>query len=156
MPSDFLPALGRVPSGIYILTICKGQLATGMLASWVMQAGFEPPMVTVAVRKRRYVADWIHDGQPFVLNLVAAGQKHLLRHFGAGFEPEQPAFSGIQCTVSSSGAPLLADAVSYLECQPRAHMDSADHYIFLAEVTGGAVLSDAAPMVHIRKTGAHY
>ena len=45
------PVLGRVPSGIFILTVGTGDRATGMLASWVMQAGFEPPMVTVAVKQ---------------------------------------------------------------------------------------------------------
>ena len=52
-----------------------------MLASWVMQAGFEPPMVSVAVKQGRYVCDWLTEGQPFVLNLVGEGQKKLLKHF---------------------------------------------------------------------------
>ena len=66
----FDAVLGRVPSGIFILTVGSGTRATGMLSSWVMQAGFEPPMVSVAVKFGRYVCDWITDGQPFVLNLV--------------------------------------------------------------------------------------
>ncbi len=64
------PVLGRLPSGIFILTIGSGDRATGMLASWVMQAGFEPPMVTVAIKQGRYVGEWLAEGQPFVLNLV--------------------------------------------------------------------------------------
>ena len=56
-----------------------------MLASWVMQAGFEPPMVSVAIKLGRYVCDWLTEGQPFVLNLVGEGQKELLKHFCQGF-----------------------------------------------------------------------
>ena len=156
MSDDPLLPLGRVTSGIYILTIGKVEQATGMLASWVMQAGFEPPMVTVAVRKGRYVADWLAEGQPFVLNVVGEGQKHWLRHFGKGFEPGEPAFEGVETRVASNDAPLLAEAVGHLECEPVSRVDSGDHHIFLAKVTAGSMLSEVAPMVHIRKTGAHY
>jgi flavin reductase (DIM6/NTAB) family NADH-FMN oxidoreductase RutF len=156
MTDDLLHALGRVTSGIYILTIGQGDRATGMLASWVMQAGFEPPMVTVAVRKGRYVAEWLAAGEPFVLNVVGEGQKHLLRHFGRGFEPGEPAFDGVEVRSASNGVPLLAESLSFLECLPASHVDSGDHHVFLANVTAGAMLSELSPMVHIRKTGAHY
>src|SRR3989304_1498669 len=85
------PVLGRLPSGIFILTAGSGPRATGMLSSWVMQAGFEPPMVSVAVKLGRYVCDWITAGQPFVLNLVGDSQTKLLKHFSTGFEPGAPA-----------------------------------------------------------------
>jgi flavin reductase (DIM6/NTAB) family NADH-FMN oxidoreductase RutF len=156
MASDYLPVLGRIPSGIYILTIGQGERTTGMLASWVMQAGFAPPMVTVAVRQGRYVANWLKDGEPFVLNCVAQDQKHLLKHFGAGFEPGQPAFEGLVTKVAPNGVPTLAEALGHLECRPGSHIDSGDHHIFLAEITGGVLHHEAPPMVHIRKTGAHY
>ena len=74
----FQPVLGRLPSGLFILTIGTGPRATGMLTSWVMQAGLQPPMVSVAVKLGRYVCDWITAGQPFVLNLVGKQQKSLV------------------------------------------------------------------------------
>ncbi len=156
MSHDPYPILGRVTSGIYILTIGQGDRATGMLASWVMQAGFEPPMVSVAVKQGRYVADWLSGGEPFVLNVVGADQKHLLKHFGRGFEPGEPAFVGLDVEPAANGAPALADAVGRMECEPVSHVDSGDHHIFLARVTAGTVIKDAAPMAHLRKSGANY
>ena len=153
---DLHAILGRVPSGIFILTVGDGDAATGMLASWVMQAGFEPPMVTVAVRHGRYVADWLTQGQPFVLNVVGAEQKHLLKHFGKGFEPGEPAFSGLAVRPAANGVPALIDAIGHLECEVAGYLDSGDHRVFLARVTAGALRTDAEPMVHIRKSGAHY
>ena len=44
------PVLGRTPSGVFILTASSGDgQETGMLASWVQQASFDPPAITVAV-----------------------------------------------------------------------------------------------------------
>lgn len=149
--------LGRVPSGIFILTIGTGARATGMLASWVMQAGFEPPMVSVAVKRGRYVCDWIHEGQPFVLNLVGEGQTNFLKHFGKGFEPGAPAFDGLSISHCPRGVPILSDALGHLECEPAGHVDSGDHRVFLAKIVRGRLTdSETKPMVHIRKSGASY
>lgn len=154
--SDPLPILGRVASGIYILTVGQGERATGMLASWVMQAGFLPPSVTVAVRKGRYVAEWLASGEPFVLNVVGEKQHQFLKHFGKGFEPGVAAFEGIATQPAENGVPTLVDAVGWLECRPASHLESGDHLVFLATVTAGSLASELSPMVHIRKSGAIY
>jgi flavin reductase (DIM6/NTAB) family NADH-FMN oxidoreductase RutF len=153
----FDPVLGRVPSGIYILTIGTGSRATGMLTSWVMQAGFEPPMVSVGVKKGRYVCDWLTEGQPFVLNVVGDGQTNFLKHFGKGFEPNVPAFEGLAISHCARGVPILNDAIGHLECEPTSHVDSGDHRVFLAKIARGKLAnSELQPMVHVRKSGANY
>src|SRR5688572_20884530 len=88
--------LGRTPSGLFILTATDGGgNETGMLASWVQQASFEPPMLTVAVNRQRYLHEWL-ERTPFLgLSLLGSSQKKLLGHFARGFEPGQPAFDGL-------------------------------------------------------------
>ena len=163
LKNGILPVLGRVPSGIYILTLREPSSAdgppreTGMLSSWVMQAGFEPPMITVAVKRGRYVGDWLAAGAPFALNVVAEKQKSLLAHFARGFEPGQPAFDGLRIERDPRGVPLLVEnTVGYLLGEPRQHVDTPDHRIFTAELIGGRLLSHEAPMIHHRKSGAQY
>jgi flavin reductase (DIM6/NTAB) family NADH-FMN oxidoreductase RutF len=153
----FDPVVGQIPSGVFILTIGTGARSTGMLTSWVMQAGFEPPMVSVAVKLGRYVCEWLSEGQPFVLNVVAEGQKALLKHFSQGFEPGTPAFEGLEITHCARGVPILKDALGHLECEPAGQVDSGDHRLFLAKVVRGRLnQSEHRPMVHIRKSGSHY
>ena len=55
-PSDPLTqtigkVLGRIPSGIFVLTVKHDGRATAMLASWVQQAAFAPPAISVALAK---------------------------------------------------------------------------------------------------------
>jgi flavin reductase (DIM6/NTAB) family NADH-FMN oxidoreductase RutF len=53
--------------------------------------------------------------------------------------------------------PALAGVVGRLECLPVSHVDSGDHLIFLATVTGGSLTSnELPPMVHVRKSGGNY
>lgn len=154
--SDMQSVLGRVPSGLFVLTVRHQDQETGMLASWVMQAGFDPPMVTVAVKLGRDVAHWLTATEPFVLNVLGSDQKKLLSHFGRGFDPGQSAFEGVEVIRTAQKLPALADALGYLECLPKNHIDSGDHRIFLAEVISGKMTADEAPYVHIRKSGSRY
>lgn len=149
--------MGQTPSGIMVLTIGTGDQATGMLASWVMQAGFEPPMVSVAVKQGRYVGDWITAGQPFNLNLLGESHGIHLKHFGKGFEPGAPAFKGVETVLCPRGIPILRHTMGHLQCEPAGHVDSGDHRVFLARVVRGAVVDDQQrPMVHVRNSGSHY
>src|SRR5262249_36753718 len=150
------PVLGRLPSGVFILTTRAEHRETGMLISWVMQAGFQPPAVTVAIRKDRYVSQWLTDGCAFVLNLLEHGQSRLLRHFARGFPPDARPFVDLDIVRSSSGIALLREAMGHIECMPRCHVDSGDHRIFLADVTGGKLEFARNPMVHIRRSGMNY
>lgn len=150
------PILGRLPSGLFILTARRGALETGMLASWVMQAGFEPPMLTVAVSLKRYVNEWLTPDAPFAMNLLAADQRKLLAHFGRGFGPEEPAFSGLEIERTPEGLPILTDALGHVECRVRGDVASGDHRIVLAEITSGRLHREAEPLVHVRNNGLKY
>jgi flavin reductase (DIM6/NTAB) family NADH-FMN oxidoreductase RutF len=148
--------MGQVPSGLFVLTSKHRREATGMLTSWVMQAGFEPPMVSVAVKNGRQLVVWLSAGEPFALNVLGENHKSLISHFGKGFAPGEPAFVGLNVTHTTEDLPILADALGYLVCHPKGNVDSGDHRIFLAEVTGGQMLHDGSPYIHIRKNGLRY
>jgi flavin reductase (DIM6/NTAB) family NADH-FMN oxidoreductase RutF len=152
--------LGRIPSGIWILTIADGRGGeTGMLASWVQQAAFEPPMVTFAVSRERYLNTWLKQTQTAALNLLGESQKNYLRHFGNGFKPEEPAFDALSITRGQTGLPLLSDALGYLEGKIAGSLEAGDHTIYALEVTAagaGPGFPDERPMVHLRKSGFRY
>ena len=152
--------LGRTPSGVFILTASDGDgHATGMLASWVQQAGFEPPAVTVAVNKSRYLNEWLAKSPYLVLNLVGSSQTSFLKHFGKGFEPDQPAFEGVDTADTAHGIPALAGALGRLEGVVKNKLESGDHVIYLVEIESahaGESIDEDRPMVHIRKNGFGY
>lgn len=150
-------SLGRIPSGLYILTVRHGIQATGMLASWVQQAGFEPPMLTVAVKRDRFVGDWIEASGRFTLNQLATGSKSLIRHFGRGFAPDADAFEGIALRNDAAGGPVLAAALAYLDVEVAGQVSGDDHRVFLGRILAGGLLDpEAEPLVHVRANGFHY
>jgi flavin reductase (DIM6/NTAB) family NADH-FMN oxidoreductase RutF len=149
-------ALGRIPSGIYVLTVARAQVQTGMLASWVMQCSFEPPQVSVAIRRDREINTLLGDGAEFTLNILEASQTDMIVHFGRGFSLSQDAFAGLDLRRDPPRAPILAEALGYLECTVTGRFAAGDHDLLIGRVRAGDLLDDGQPMVHIRKNGLHY
>ena len=158
--SEVAMVLGRVPSGIFILTARDGAgRETGMLCSWVQQVAFSPPLISVVIRNDRYVNEWIERTGKAAINIVGESQKHFLSHFGRGFKIDDPAFEGIETARSPLGLPVLTEALGYLECRAVAKYVAADHFMHLLEVVSagtGEMLHEEQPMVHIRKNGLNY
>lgn len=157
--NPIFPVLGRLPSGVFILTATDGEgKETGMLASWVQQAAFEPQQVTMAVNGSRYLNQWLRDGAVVCLNMLSEDDGKLLGHFGKGFDPDQDAFEGIE-TETAAGVRILKDTMGYLIGKVVSRMVTGDHVVYLIEITEAGQsdgFDEKKPMVHIRKSGGHY
>jgi flavin reductase (DIM6/NTAB) family NADH-FMN oxidoreductase RutF len=149
-------ALGRIPSGLFVLTARRGEQETGMLASWVQQCSFEPPQISVAVKRGREVAAWLTEGAAFVLNVLDDSQTDVLIHFGKGFPLGEPAFDGLEVERTEGGVPVLSEALAYLDCRVVGRYPAGDHDLYIGRVVAGRMLGEGHPMVHIRKSGFHY
>jgi flavorubredoxin/flavin reductase (DIM6/NTAB) family NADH-FMN oxidoreductase RutF len=158
--SGGVQALGRLVGSLCVLTARQGDAVSGMVASWVSQASFSPPAITVAVAKDRAVESLVLKGSAFCLNILAAGaEKAAMRALLKPFEPGADRFGELETRPGErSGAPvLLGSAASYLECTVTDRLDAGDHWVLLATVEDGQLLKeDALTAVHFRKTGASY
>jgi flavin reductase (DIM6/NTAB) family NADH-FMN oxidoreductase RutF len=149
-------ALGRVPSGLFVLTMRQSNRETGMLVSWVQQCSFEPPQVSVAVQRDRYVHSLLTEGAAFVVNILPGGQSGLVKHFGKGFGPDEPAFTGQDLDHTPAGVPVLRAALAHLDCRVTGRCSAGDHDLVIGRVVGGRVHAEGQPAVHVRKSGRHY
>ncbi|HWL94580.1 MAG TPA: flavin reductase family protein [Phycisphaerae bacterium] len=147
--------IGRIPSGCSILTVRTAGKRTGMLASWVQQAAFEPPMVSVAVKRDRPIEKFIDEAGGFVLNLLGENPTQMFKHFGKGFSPEEDAFGGMSVREVPYGV-VIPDQIAWLSARVRAKNESGDHWIYLGEVTEAGGDGGLQPYVHLRKNGLSY
>jgi len=149
-------ALGRIPSGLFIVTLGRGGVESGMLASWVQQCSFKPPLISLAVNPARPLASLLTKGTRFTVNILESSQTDMIAHFGKGFAPQDDAFRGVDVRRDAGSGPVLTEALAYLDCQVTERYRAGDHDLFLGEVLAGAVLDEGQPMVHVRKNGTHY
>ncbi|MDH6059322.1 diflavin flavoprotein [Chrysosporum bergii ANA360D] len=151
-------ALGRISSGLYIVTTKKGEMQGAMLASWVIQASLQPLGVAIAVSKERAIASLMHLGDGFVLNVLGEeNYQGLIKHFLKRFPPGANRFEGIKTYAASNNSPILAEALAYMECEVTSRMDCGDHWVIYSIVTTGRVANvNGLSTVHHRKIGNHY
>ena len=151
-------AVGRIVGSLCVVTAKRDDVSSAMLASWVSQASFNPPGLTIAVAKDRAVETLTHSGNKFVLNVLKEGNHlGLMKHFLKPFGPGQDRFSDVATEEAENGSPILTDALAYLECSVQNRMESGDHWLVYATVENGKVLNqDGVTAVHQRKSGTHY
>lgn len=151
--------VGQIPSGLYILTFA-GNSNYGLLCSWVQQAGFAPPSISVAIKQDRPIMRELKPGAIFCLNQLAkddADSKTLMGAFARGFDIDQDAFANQEMGEAANGGRYLSKALSFMECRlVRTLEPSTEHNLIAAAVTDGKRLREGEPWVHLRKSGKHY
>jgi flavorubredoxin/flavin reductase (DIM6/NTAB) family NADH-FMN oxidoreductase RutF len=157
--ADVDKALGRLSGGLYIVTARQEERSSAMVASWVSQASFDPPGLSIAVAKDRAIEALMQVDDRFVLNILREDNyQSLLRHFLKRFPPGADRFAGVPTLEgAAAGGPVLSDALAFLGCRVVQRMETPDHWIIYAAVEEGTVSdTEAATAVHHRKVGNHY
>ena len=148
-------ALGKIPSGVFIATSTQDGEEIGMLASFVEQAGFNPPTITVAIGLDRRLNQAVEESNMIGINILAEEDARLMKPFNK--QDNRSPFDSIELEDNEYELPQLCDALAFLACKIIGKIEGGDHIIYAAEVVDG-VLNDPSrsPMVRVRKNGFHY
>jgi flavin reductase (DIM6/NTAB) family NADH-FMN oxidoreductase RutF len=150
-------AIGRVPSGVFILTTQHENKLQAILASWVQQTSFNPPALSIALSKDRPIAQAIRGSKQLALSIIPEDDKSLMKHYVRPLQEGADPFAGVRILQSPNGLPVLADSLAYLECRLMSVFDfGGDHEIFVVEIVNGEILKEGKPFMHVRGNGFHY
>ena len=144
MHQSFIDTLTHMTYGIYILTTKAGREMNGMVASWVSQVSYEPPLVMVAIRKNRYSHKLILQSGIFALNVVKKGSGMDLSRFKGPRLANK--FSGLSVDRKMTGCPIVKDALAYMDCKLKETIGTGDHTLFIGEILDAARLQEGQPM----------
>ncbi len=136
--------LRKVPYGMYVIT-AKGEDGTfnGFTANWITQAGFDPPMVALAVANDAYTLPLIKSGKRFAINFIKNDSVSFLRGLARPYHKAPDKFDDIELAESANGTPILADSVGYLEVSVNGNVEyGGDHQIVVGEVTDAGVINE--------------
>lgn len=154
--SPIARALGRIPSGLFIVTSARDDRPIGFLGSFVMQAGFDPPTVSVAVgRDRPQLAD-IRRSRRFGLSVLDPGTRGLMASFVRRLPEGASPFDGLALHRTPSGSFVLSEALAWIDCRVLGEFETGDHVVVFGEVTDAALLREGEPSTHVRKNGLGY
>ncbi len=156
-PAARKSVLRHFPYGLYAVTVKYDGDEHGMTANWLSQASFEPPMVVVAVENTSKTIGMIRDAHHFAINVFQQGQRELAGKLGRSSENTPQKLKGIKTKPAPiSGAPILADALGWVECRVIATLPSGDHTLVLGEVVEAGVEHEGAQSLTLQETGFKY
>lgn len=144
---EFRSALAKFPSGITIVTVAVEGTLHGMTASAFASVSLEPPLILVCLDKSSRTRELLVDLGAFAVNVLAAHQEEAARGFArAGQKP----FEKLPHAFGSTGAPLLKEALAWIECRVERVVEAGDHDVVLGEVLA-CQGHDGDPLVYFDK-----
>lgn len=157
MKEELGKALGRIASGVYVVTIDSESGPHGMLATFVAQVAFEPPILTIAIAAQRPILNDL-EGQVVTVNVLSKDNVDIFKAFARPSKtPQDDRFEGLNLIENPDGAIAFANVVSIVNCEIRQLVPAGDHVVAFAEATSGQIINgEAEPMIHLRRNGFQY
>jgi flavin reductase (DIM6/NTAB) family NADH-FMN oxidoreductase RutF len=139
---------GLRPFPVAVTTI-HGSRTNGLISLSAGSGGIVPeaPRVTISLTKYNLTHDMVRDSGVFAMHLLAAtpepaldASMKILMGLGGSSGRDGDKMSQLDTKPGVTGAPILLDALSYVEGRVVGMLDAEENTIFLADVIGAEVL----------------
>lgn len=133
---------------LWIVTASDGSRRGGLVATFVCLASLveELPRTLVALSKQHNTWRLIETSNAFGLHLISARQLDWVWQFGLQTGRDGDKLADLNVETSVTGAPLLSDAIGWLDCRVEARTDTGDRTVYLAEAVAASMRRDEPPL----------
>ena len=130
--------LRHFPAGVTLVTVRAGGENHGLTVSAFASVSPEPPLVAVMIdHKHRAFERLERPDAVFAVNILGEEQHALSDRFA--WEPEEDRFLAGDWTTAVTGAPVLADALGWLDCTIHSRHRAGTHSLYIGEVVASRV-----------------
>ena len=138
--------LWRIPTGLFLLGSRSGERRNLMTCNWVTQLATSPKLVGAGVETGVHTYELIRGGGGFTICFLARTDRAVVRRFVRP-ATDDPAASTLNDVAYHhapvSGAPVVDQAVGFLDCRLEREVDLGSHALFVGEgVDAGGALAD--------------
>ena len=149
-----------MPSGLYVLgSTDGGERRNGMTMNWATQVSSDPKLLAVAIENAAFTHELVTAGRVFSLNLIEREDRAIVRKFTKPVEVDLAAhtLNGFVYHDGVTGAPILDQAVAWVDCEVRQTVDTGDHSLFVGEVVdAGFLRPEDTPVLAMQDTRMNY
>jgi flavin reductase (DIM6/NTAB) family NADH-FMN oxidoreductase RutF len=129
--------LWTFPSGLYVVGSRSGDRPNLMTLNWCTQVSFDPKLLGISVEKTAVTHELIATGNVFAVCTIDREDRAIVRKFTKPVEVDLDArtLNGFPFHDGpATGAPVLHQAVAFVECSVRQEVDCGGHTFFVGEV----------------------
>jgi 3-hydroxy-9,10-secoandrosta-1,3,5(10)-triene-9,17-dione monooxygenase reductase component len=139
--------MGHFATGVTIVTALDGKETVGMSCNSFTSVSLDPPLVLFCAAKNSSTWPHIHNAAHFAVNVLGEDDEALCRTFAA---KDVDRFAAVTHHRGSTGAPILADALAYIDCETEAEHDAGDHVIVVGRVIELGYATEGKPLLFYR------
>lgn len=144
----FKDLMSRFPAGVTVVTTDHDGTRHGLTVSAFASVSLSPPLVLACVDVDAFSHDLIAGSKRFGVSFLADDQEAISNRF-AGLDDVEDRFEGLETSTLETGAPLLDDALAWMDCSVHEAVPAGDHTIFVGRVEAAKLLvPDARPLVY--------
>lgn len=137
-------------NGVYVVASAEGNQTHGCTVTWVSQASYRNPLLTVALDKGHDTYKVIERSGKLVINVLKSSQKDVAEHFGHENRESSAAYFQEQ---GGQQLPVLKDCLAAIFANVVDKIDARDHVVILAEATESRVFEQGQPLLYSFKGG---
>ena len=141
---EFRLALRHFPAGVTIVTIRAGERTHGLTVSAFASVSAEPPLIAIIIENRHKAHALLEEPQAvFAVNILGEDQSELSNRFA--WVKDEDRFAQGDWAAADTGAPVLVDALAWLDCRIHARYPAGSHTVYIGEVNASNVPKQEAP-----------
>lgn len=130
--------LRHFAAGVTIVTVKAGEQTHGLTVSAFASVSPQPPLICVIIDQRSTGHEMLErEGAVFAVNILAREQMDLSNRFA--WIKDQDRFAEGKWTHAVTGAPVLEDALAWLDCTIVNRYPAGTHTLYIGEVQASAV-----------------
>ena len=145
---EFRKALRHFPAGVTLVTVQADDRRHGLTVSAFASVSAEPPLIMIIIENRHHAHSLLEEpGAVFAVNILGEDQSELSNRFA--WVKDEDRFAMGNWTTATTGAPVLVDALAWLDCRIHARYPAGSHTIYVGEVAASSVpVEEAPPLVY--------
>ena len=156
VPSEqFREALRLFPAGVTIVTLRAGEQVHGLTVSAFASVSPDPPLVAVIIDHRHKAHALLErPGAAFAVNILRQEQVELSNRFA--WVKDEDRFQEGAWQTAVTGAPVLIEALAWLDCSLHRRFPAGTHTIYVGEVQASSAPSpEGLPLVYWNRGYRH-
>lgn len=152
---QYRDALRHFASGVTIVAVRSGDEVHGLTVSAFASISPDPPLVAILIDHRHTGYRLLQqEGAVFAVNVLAADQMELSNRFA--WVKDADRFAEGHWSRAVTGAPVLADALAWLDCSIHSRVPAGTHTIYVGRVeASGVPRADEAPLLYWNRGYRH-
>jgi flavin reductase (DIM6/NTAB) family NADH-FMN oxidoreductase RutF len=148
-PDDFRIAMRQLTGGVSVITAGRSRDISGMTVTSVSSLSVDPPALIVSINREASSWPLVKRYGFFGVNILASDQIDIAERFtGKGGLKGADRFAGAEWMTRASGVPLLAGALTAIDCEVEDVVERHSHAIVIGRVLDVAVSARTAALTY--------